>query len=48
MHPLFFPLFHDQSVSPELLSCRDLELAVPGTYRAGKYNCMIETTLVVY
>ncbi|KAH9605868.1 hypothetical protein KSS87_023466 [Heliosperma pusillum] len=23
-----------QSVSPELLSCRDLELAVPGTYRA--------------
>ncbi|KAF5177476.1 Serine/threonine-protein kinase TOR [Thalictrum thalictroides] len=24
-----------QSVSPELLRCRDLELAVPGTYRAG-------------
>ncbi|KAI3889270.1 hypothetical protein MKX03_003947, partial [Papaver bracteatum] len=24
-----------QSVSPELLDCRDLELAVPGTYRAG-------------
>ncbi|KAL5705931.1 non-specific serine/threonine protein kinase [Ranunculus cassubicifolius] len=24
-----------QSVSPELLKCRDLELAVPGTYRAG-------------
>ncbi|KAL6964513.1 non-specific serine,threonine protein kinase [Sarracenia purpurea var. burkii] len=24
-----------QSVSPELLECRDLELAVPGTYRAG-------------
>ncbi|XP_010245613.1 PREDICTED: serine/threonine-protein kinase TOR isoform X2 [Nelumbo nucifera] len=24
-----------QSVSPELLSCRNLELAVPGTYRAG-------------
>ncbi|KAM7479086.1 hypothetical protein LguiA_027299 [Lonicera macranthoides] len=23
------------SVSPELLECRDLELAVPGTYRAG-------------
>ncbi|KAF9622962.1 hypothetical protein IFM89_035677 [Coptis chinensis] len=24
-----------QSVSPELLKCHDLELAVPGTYRAG-------------
>lgn len=24
-----------QSVSPELLECRNLELAVPGTYRAG-------------
>ncbi|CAM8904260.1 unnamed protein product [Rhodiola kirilowii] len=24
-----------QSVSPELLECRDLQLAVPGTYRAG-------------
>ncbi|XP_043711300.1 serine/threonine-protein kinase TOR [Telopea speciosissima] len=24
-----------QSVSPELLNCRNLELAVPGTYRAG-------------
>jgi FKBP12-rapamycin complex-associated protein len=24
-----------KSVSPELLDCRDLELAVPGTYRAG-------------
>lgn len=22
-------------MSPELLLCRDLELAVPGTYRAG-------------
>lgn len=27
-----------QSVSPELLNCRNLELAVPGTYRAGKWN----------
>jgi len=28
--------FSLQSVSPELLECRNLELAVPGTYRAGK------------
>ncbi|CAK7330253.1 unnamed protein product [Dovyalis caffra] len=27
-----------QSVSPELVECRDLELAVPGTYRAGIMN----------
>lgn len=25
----------EQSVSPELLECQNLELAVPGTYRAG-------------
>lgn len=29
-----------QSVSPELLNCRNLELAVPGTYRAGKVGFM--------
>ncbi|KAK8706592.1 hypothetical protein V6N13_050150 [Hibiscus sabdariffa] len=31
-----------QSVSPELVECRDLELAVPGTYRAGKHNSFLE------
>jgi hypothetical protein len=30
-----------KSVSPELLECRDLELAVPGTYRAGKFQYMV-------
>lgn len=30
-----------QSVSPELLECRNLELAVPGTYRAGKIELTI-------
>lgn len=29
-----------QSVSPELLECRNLELAVPGTYRAGKLGLL--------
>lgn len=37
---LLLPFHLDQSVSPELLECRDLELAVPGTYRAGNsYHC---------
>ena len=30
-----------KSVSPELLECRDLELAVPGTYKAGKFRHMV-------
>ncbi|XXG56788.1 hypothetical protein AAC387_Pa03g4113 [Persea americana] len=32
-----------QSVSPELLNCRNLELAVPGTYRAGSPVVTIST-----
>ncbi len=36
---IFYPLLtfqcFFQSVSPELLECRKLELAVPGTYSAG-------------
>lgn len=45
---LIFIFYYDQSVSPELLSCRDLELAVPGTYRAGECNCMVGRTKLGY
>lgn len=34
-----------QSVSPELLECRKLELAVPGTYRAGKIEFIFTISL---
>lgn len=34
----FFRTNTIKSVSPELIECRNLELAVPGTYRAGKFK----------
>ncbi|KAF2294310.1 hypothetical protein GH714_009143 [Hevea brasiliensis] len=36
-----------QSVSPELLECRNLELAVPGTYLAGKFYSLFHKNILV-
>ena len=47
-NPKLYFLLRFQSVSPELLECRNLELAVPGTYRAGKILVMVGENVMVF